>query len=133
MQVAAISEDEPQRFIDGVARSKQYIVDGDVFQVNLSRGWDVALAAGAAADVYAALRVANPAPFSAYLDLGEAGQIISSSPERLVQVKDGVVQTRPIAGTFARSLDPIEDAVAKLQRPIVQAECVGNNTVNEPH
>jgi len=125
LQVARISEDEPQQFLDGVARAKQYIVDGDVFQVNLSRGWDVSLAQGAATDVYAALRIANPAPFSAYLDLGAAGQIVSSSPERLVQVKDGVVQTRPIAGTFARSLDPIEDEQLKqrlLDTPKERAE-----------
>ncbi|QZA78055.1 aminodeoxychorismate synthase component I [Deefgea tanakiae] len=125
LQVARISEDEPQQFLDGVARAKQYIVDGDVFQVNLSRGWDVSLAQGTATDVYAALRIANPAPFSAYLDLGAAGQIVSSSPERLVQVKDGVVQTRPIAGTFARSLDPIEDEKLKqrlLDTPKERAE-----------
>ncbi|MGL4994564.1 MAG: chorismate-binding protein, partial [Deefgea sp.] len=117
--------DEPQQFLDGVARAKQYIVDGDVFQVNLSRGWDVSLAQGTATDVYAALRIANPAPFSAYLDLGAAGQIVSSSPERLVQVKDGIVQTRPIAGTFARSLDPIEDEKLKqrlLDTPKERAE-----------
>ncbi len=125
LQIAAISEDEPQQFLDGVARAKQYIVDGDVFQVNLSRGWDVSLAQGEATDVYAALRIANPAPFSAYLDLGAAGQIVSSSPERLVQVKDGIVQTRPIAGTFARSLDPIEDEQLKqrlLNTPKERAE-----------
>ncbi|MBM5572059.1 MULTISPECIES: aminodeoxychorismate synthase component I [Deefgea] len=125
LQIAAISEDEPQQFLDGVARAKQYIVDGDVFQVNLSRGWDVSLAQGTATDVYAALRIANPAPFSAYLDLGAAGQIVSSSPERLVQVTDGVVQTRPIAGTFARSLDPIEDEALKqrlLNTPKERAE-----------
>ncbi len=123
--VAAISEDEPQQFIAGAERAKQYIVDGDVFQVNLSRGWDVTLAQGQATDVYAALRTANPAPFSAYLDLGDAGQIISSSPERLVQVKDGIVQTRPIAGTFARSTDPIEDEKLKqrlLNTPKERAE-----------
>lgn len=125
LQIARISEDEPQQFLDGVARAKQYIVDGDVFQVNLSRGWDVTLAQGGASDVYAALRIANPAPFSAYLNLGEAGQIVSSSPERLVQVKEGVVQTRPIAGTFARSLDPIEDEALKqrlLNTPKERAE-----------
>ncbi|WP_027467918.1 aminodeoxychorismate synthase component I [Deefgea rivuli] len=125
LQIAAISEDDPQQFLDGAARAKQYIVDGDVFQVNLSRGWDVSLSQGAATDVYAALRIANPAPFSAYLNLGAAGQIISSSPERLVQVKDGIVQTRPIAGTFARSLDPVEDAALKqrlLDTPKERAE-----------
>ncbi|WP_051279111.1 aminodeoxychorismate synthase component I [Chitinilyticum aquatile] len=114
LQVAQITEDDPAAFLAGVARCKQYIYDGDVFQVNLSRGWDVALAAGAACDVFAALRQANPAPFSALLDLGSV-QIVSSSPERLVSVRVGVVQTRPIAGTHPRSTDPVEDARLKQQ------------------
>ncbi|AOY00173.1 aminodeoxychorismate synthase component I [Jeongeupia sp. USM3] len=110
--VAAVSEDEPQAFVDGVAACKRYIVEGDVFQVNLSRGWDVTLAQGDAHDLYAALRRANPAPFSALFDLGES-QIVSSSPERLVRVQGGIVDTRPIAGTHRRSVDPEEDAALK--------------------
>lgn len=110
--VVRVAEDDPQAFLDGVARCKRYIYEGDVFQVNLSRGWDIELAGGNAADVYAHLREANPAPFSALLDLG-AQQIISSSPERLAQVRDDVIDTRPIAGTHRRSADPIEDAALK--------------------
>ncbi|WP_432719521.1 aminodeoxychorismate synthase component I [Jeongeupia wiesaeckerbachi] len=110
--VATVSEDEPQAFVDGVAACKRYIVEGDVFQVNLSRGWDVTLAQGDAHDLYAALRAANPAPFSALFDLGES-HIVSSSPERLVRVQGGVVDTRPIAGTHRRSVDPEEDAALK--------------------
>lgn len=112
--VAAVSEDQPQAFLDGAQRCKQYIYDGDVFQVNLSRGWDVELAAGSAADVYARLREANPAPFSALLDLG-GQQIISSSPERLAQVRGDQINTRPIAGTHPRSTDPQEDAALKVR------------------
>ncbi|QLI80632.1 aminodeoxychorismate synthase component I [Chitinibacter fontanus] len=126
LSIAAISEDEPQAFLVGAERAKQYIYDGDVFQVNLSRGWDVTLSQGAPLDVFAHLRAANPAPFSAYLNLGDdVGQIVSSSPERLVSLRDGVVQTRPIAGTFARSLDPVEDAALEerlLNTPKERAE-----------
>ncbi|WP_373974685.1 aminodeoxychorismate synthase component I [Chitinibacter sp. SCUT-21] len=126
LKIAAISEDEPQAFLAGAQRAKQYIYDGDVFQVNLSRGWDVTLEQGEPLDVFAHLRQANPAPFSAYVNLGDdVGQIVSSSPERLVSVRDGVVQTRPIAGTFARSLDPVEDAQLKerlLNTPKERAE-----------
>ncbi len=119
-----ISEDPPEQFLNGALACKRYIREGDVFQVNLSRGWDVELASGAAEDVYACLRQANPAPFSALLDLGEC-QIISSSPERLVEVRGDLIQTRPIAGTHPRSSDPAEDAALKqrlLATPKERAE-----------
>lgn len=112
LSIASISEDDPQAFLDGVAACKRYVYEGDVFQVNLSRGWDVEVASNSAADVYAQLRQANPAPFSALVDLGEH-QIISSSPERLVEVRGDLIQTRPIAGTHPRSTDPNEDALLK--------------------
>ncbi len=112
--LGGISEDEPQAFLDGVVACKRYIYEGDVFQVNLSRGWDVELQQGRAEDVYAQLREANPAPFSALLDLG-SHQVISSSPERLVEVRGDLVQTRPIAGTHRRSTDPAEDAELKAR------------------
>lgn len=109
----SLSEDEPGWYTDAVVRLKRYIVEGDVFQVNISRGWRATLAESVrAADLFAALRRANPAPFSALADFGEA-QIVSSSPERLVRVKDGWAETRPIAGTHPRSPDPVEDAELK--------------------
>ncbi|BEV71843.1 MULTISPECIES: aminodeoxychorismate synthase component I [unclassified Paludibacterium] len=108
-----LEEDDPQRYLDAITRLKRYIHDGDVFQVNISRGWRAELAEDcSAADLFAALRRANPAPFSALADFGHA-QIVSSSPERLVEVRDGWVQTRPIAGTHPRSPDPAEDAALK--------------------
>jgi anthranilate synthase component 1 len=113
--LAAITEDAPDAFLQGTVRSKAYIRDGDVFQVNLSRGWDARLADGAGPiDLFAQLRRANPAPFSAYVDLGNGQAIVSSSPERLVQIDpSGRVVTRPIAGTHPRSPDPVEDAAQK--------------------
>lgn len=110
--VTDVQEDDPQAFLDGAARCKRYIEDGDVFQVNLSRAWDIQVEAASPSDVYARLRQANPAPFSALCRLG-AYDVVSSSPERLVQVRDGVIQTRPIAGTHPRSTDPAEDAELK--------------------
>lgn len=117
VNLTAIQEDEPQAFLDGVLRCKRYIADGDVFQVNLSRGWDAALAAGTdALAVYAKLRQANPAPFSAWVDLGQGQHLLSSSPERLVSVNQhGRVETRPIAGTHPRSPDAAEDARQKAR------------------
>ncbi|MFC7418328.1 aminodeoxychorismate synthase component I [Iodobacter arcticus] len=115
-QVASITEDDPAAFLQEAERALIYIREGDVFQVNLSRGWDVQLAqALSPAELFASLRVRNPAPFSTLLDLGKYGAVVSSSPERLVKVKGDLVETRPIAGTHPRSLDPIEDAGLKAR------------------
>jgi anthranilate synthase component 1 len=98
----AIEEDAPERFIDGVARIHEYLRSGDTFQVNLSREWRVQYAsAPPAAALYASLRRANPAPFAALLQWQD-WSIASSSPERLVEVRGGIAQTRPIAGTRPR-------------------------------
>lgn len=101
-QVVAIDEEPPGRFIDGVARIHDYLRRGDVFQVNLSRGWEARFAAPPRpAALHAALREANPAPFSALLQWHDAA-VVSSSPERLVRVRGDRVDTRPIAGTRPR-------------------------------
>jgi anthranilate synthase component 1 len=85
-----------------VRRILDYIGAGDVFQVNLSRAWEARLRPGvAAADLYAALRRANPAPFSGSF-VHQDWAVLSSSPERLVSVRGRDVQTRPIAGTRPR-------------------------------
>lgn len=103
-------EEEPAgHFLDGVRRVKQYILDGDVFQVNLSRAWRGRLAAGGGhASLYAALRRRNPAPFAG-LSTWNGLAIVSSSPERLVRVRGECVETRPIAGTRPRSAERDED------------------------
>jgi anthranilate synthase component 1 len=112
-------EDKPAEFLDGVDRIKRLIHEGDVFQVNLSRAWRLGLSGPAdASAVYRNLRHSNPAPFAALARLNEDTTIISSSPERLVCVKDGVVSTRPIAGTYPRGNDPEQDR--KLSRDLLQ-------------
>lgn len=109
LKMLSLSEDAPEWYTDAVRRLQRYIFEGDVFQVNISRGWQATLAPeSSAADLFAALRQANPAPFSALADFGHA-QVVSSSPERLVSVRDGRVETRPIAGTHPRSADAAED------------------------
>lgn len=98
----AIEEDAPQRFLDGVARIHEYLRAGDIFQVNLSREWRARLAEPATpAQLYANLRAANPSPFAGLFQHDDWA-VISSSPERLVQVQGDCVQTRPIAGTRPR-------------------------------
>ena len=90
-------------YTGAVARALEYIHSGDVFQVNLSRGWEARFDAPLApASLHARLRQANPAPFAGLFDLGDAGAVVSASPERLVSVRGDLVETRPIAGTRPR-------------------------------
>ena len=127
-ELKRLQEDAPAVFLGGVARIHDYIRAGDVFQVNLSRGWQAEFAAPVpAAALLAQLMLRNPAPFSALLQLDEWA-IVSSSPERLVRLgHDGVLETRPIAGTHPRSDDVAEDDAlrARLQaHPKERAEHV---------
>ncbi|MGB1110997.1 MAG: chorismate-binding protein, partial [Gammaproteobacteria bacterium] len=100
-----LEEDEPSAYLQGVSKIRDYIRDGDVFQVNLARRWWVRIDQRIKhSRVFRSLRQHNPAPFSALVTAGERA-IISSSPERLVEVKDGLAITRPIAGTRPRGAD----------------------------
>ncbi|XRD90772.1 aminodeoxychorismate synthase component I [Dyella nitratireducens] len=97
-----VEEDAPTRFLDGVACVHEHLHAGDLFQANLSRAWRAHFEeAPSAASLYAALRRANPAPFAGLLQQ-QGWAVVSSSPERLVEARRGVVQTRPIAGTRPR-------------------------------
>jgi anthranilate synthase component 1 len=105
-QVRAVAEEDPRRFRTRVEAALEYIRAGDVYQANLSRPWRVELAPGTSpAAVYERLRRANPAPFAAWAQF-QGHTLLSSSPERLVRVRAGRVDTRPIAGTRPRSRTP---------------------------
>jgi len=102
--VNTVTEAEPTLYTQAVARILDYIREGDVFQVNLSRQWNIDFSQPPdPVGIYRQLCIHNPAPFSGLLRLGDTA-IISSSPERLVAVRDGYVETRPIAGTRPRGL-----------------------------
>ncbi len=103
-----LQEEAPQKYIDAVEHIKQYILDGDVFQVNLSRLWHGQADKQADTALYRSLREKNPAPFSGLVRLDDFA-IISSSPERLVSVSNGLVETRPIAGTRPRGNERSDD------------------------
>ena len=123
----SLEEEAPQRYLDQVQRARHYIYEGDIFQANLSRRWSAGLAPQATATgLYARLRHANPAPFAGLTLYGDSA-IISSSPERLVSVAGGRVDTRPIAGTRPRSADPVRDAALireLIENPKERAEHV---------
>lgn len=120
-----ITEDDDERFLDGVARVHDYLRAGDVFQVNLSRGWRAGFDAPPdPAALYAALRAANPAPFAGLFSL-PGGSVASSSPERLVSIRDRCIETRPIAGTRPRFAG--DDDTARI------AELVGHPKERAEH
>ncbi len=101
-ELSSLGEEDPERYKASVERIHEYLLAGDVFQVNISRPWTGAFETPIdAADLYRSLRYCNPAPFAGKLRWRDK-VILSSSPERLVQIKNGAIQTRPIAGTRPR-------------------------------
>jgi anthranilate synthase component 1 len=101
---ASLSEDE---FMQKVARTKEYIAAGDVYQLVLS----VRFAGHCDVDpfeAYRALRLLNPSPYMYFCELGDR-TVVGSSPEALVKLNDGFAQMRPIAGTLPRGADDAED------------------------
>ncbi len=102
-----VSNMTPERYFEITERAKDYVRAGDVFQVVLSQRFDQPFALSPFS-LYRALRRINPAPFLCYLDFLEF-QIVCSSPEILVRVRDGRVTIRPIAGTRRRGASPAED------------------------
>ena len=97
-----------EQFMEGVERAKEYIRAGDIFQVVLSQRFHVETDVDPL-HVYRVLRTMNPSPYMYYLKL-EDEIIVGTSPEMLVKVDGGKVQTRPIAGTRPRGKTPEEDA-----------------------
>jgi anthranilate synthase component 1 len=94
-------------FCESVNRSRDYIAEGDIFQVVLSQRLEQK-ATVARFDLYRTLRIINPSPYMYFLHCGDFS-IIGASPEMLVRVENGVVETRPIAGTRRRGMTKEED------------------------
>ncbi len=113
-------EDEPQsnfasreEFESVVAKTIEYIHSGDCVQVVPSQRFQVPLKADGFS-VYRALRHLSPAPYMFYLSLGDV-QLIGASPEILVTEKDGLVRTRPLAGTRRRGATHEEDLALEAE------------------
>jgi anthranilate synthase component I len=98
----------PGQYAAMVARAKNYIAAGDIFQVVLAQRFSVPFPLPAF-DLYRALRRINPSPFLYHLDL-PGFALTGSSPEILVRARDGEVTIRPIAGTRPRGKTAVEDA-----------------------
>ena len=100
-------------YMSMVEKAKEYIVAGDIFQVVLSRRLSTELRAEPF-ELYRALRSVNPSPYLYYLIFGEI-KIVGSSPELLVKLENGIVETRPIAGSRKRGADSTEDEALKKE------------------
>ncbi len=94
-------------YASAFARIKRYLADGDCYQVNYTQRFS-ARAAGDPFDAYLRLRRLNPAPFAAFMRLPEAA-LLSSSPERFIEVRGRAIETRPIKGTRPRAADRARD------------------------
>ncbi len=96
-----------EAYLDLVDATKRYIVAGDIIQAVLSQRLSRPTNAPPF-DIYRALRTVNPSPYMYYLDLGDF-QVVGASPEMLVRVEDGQVETHPIAGTRPRGATAEQD------------------------
>lgn len=97
-----------ERYEEMVAEALHHIRRGDIFQVNLSQRFQ-ARAEGDPGELYARLRRASPSPFSALIPFADA-VLVSSSPERFLEVRPGRIETRPIKGTLRRGQSAADDA-----------------------
>lgn len=102
-----VSRVSKEQFIAMVDKAKEYIYEGDAFQIVLSQRFELPFE-GTSLDLYRALRMINPSPYLFCLDLGECS-LVGSSPEILVQCKHGEITLLPIAGTRPRGKTPEED------------------------
>jgi para-aminobenzoate synthetase len=108
-----------EQYLADIARCQAALAAGESYEVCLTDQISTSASPEPFA-LYRALRRANPAPFAAYLKLGEVA-VVSSSPERFLSVdRDRHVQARPIKGTSPRSQDPVLDAA--LRAELVQDE-----------
>jgi anthranilate/para-aminobenzoate synthase component I len=113
-----------QAYDDMLAAAKQHIFAGDIYQANLSHRFEAPFR-GSGAPLYRHLRRINPSPFASYIRLPALGstpscEIVSCSPERLVRVQEGKVETRPIAGTRPRNVDSHADR--QLERDLLDSD-----------
>ncbi|MBA7667335.1 Aminodeoxychorismate synthase component 1 [subsurface metagenome] len=96
-----------QEYVAAVEKARQYIIAGDIFEVNLSQRFEAELSI-APYELYQRLRQINPAPFACYLGFDQVS-VVSASPERFLRIQGDQVETRPIKGTRPRGKTSKED------------------------
>jgi len=112
LKMKIVSNLTKKEYVEIVKQCKEYISAGDIFQANLSQRLSTSVKGVDPLMIYRILREVNPSPFAAFIDTGDM-QIVSASPERLVRLKNGLVETRPIAGTRPRGKDNIENGMLR--------------------
>lgn len=114
-----------EEYCEMVEKAKKHIYEGDIFQVVLSNRFDADFE-GSLLDVYRVLRTTNPSPYMFYFSSDEL-EIAGASPETLVKMKDGVVNTFPLAGTRPRGLSEKEDQELKRELLADEKELAEHN------
>ncbi len=112
-----VASSDKTQFEQSVATAKDYMRQGDIFEVVLSRQFTTDFQ-GSTLEAYTRYRNANPSPYMFYFRFGKGNAqqtLLGASPEMFVRVENGVVATRPISGTATRSEDPLEDYAHMLQ------------------
>jgi anthranilate synthase component I len=99
-EIAIVADSSREAFSQLVQRAKEFIRAGDIFQVVLSRTFHASMQAKAF-DVYRALRQTSPAPYLFFFEENDFA-VAGASPELLISVQNGVVETMPIAGTRSK-------------------------------
>lgn len=114
-----------QEYCDMVRRGKEYIKEGDIFQVVLSNRLDADFE-GSLLDTYRVLRTINPSPYMFYFS-GDDVEVAGASPETLVKLEGDVLHTYPLAGTRRRGKDEKEDEALKAELLADEKECAEHN------
>ncbi len=114
------SHSSQEEYHHSVERAQEYISQGEIYQVVLSRRMKADIE-GDIVHLYRRLRKINPSPYLYYLNFDETN-IIGSSPEMLVKLQGDELVTRPLAGTRKRSSDPEEDERLKLDMILDEKE-----------
>ncbi|GAA5481543.1 aminodeoxychorismate synthase component I [Haloferula sargassicola] len=97
-----------RRFVDSVARIREWIAAGDIYQVNLAQGFAAEVRGASLFSLYERLRAVSPAPMAAWLSL-DGTEVLSSSPETFLRISGRGIETRPIKGTRPRFAEPAAD------------------------
>lgn len=109
---------DKERYCENIKKAKEYIYDGDIFQVVLSNRIDVDFE-GSLLNTYRVLRTVNPSPYMFYFS-GQDVEIAGASPETLVKLEDGILYTFPLAGTMKRGVTDEEDK--KIEEALLSDE-----------